>query len=321
MPKNIIILTTGGTITGHKIAGPNSTYESAKLSFDEIFSPALKKLASKILNINIKIKNILNIGSQDMNNQHLLKLAKEVQQASKQNDGVVIIHGTDSIEESAYFLNLVLKTSANIVLTGSMHTKDSLVFDGVANIYGALIVASSQNAKNLGVLAVFDNKIYSARQLYKTHSRSLGAFSGQIGMVVDNKAIFYFQSSKDHTLNTPFDIAKINNLAKVDVIYICADFNEKLYDFSQSDAVILCAMGNANLPKNALKTLSKLKILKVRTSRTNAVDISKDGEIDDEKFGFIRANDLAASKARVLLMCALSQTKNAKLIQGFFDRF
>ena len=302
MPKNIIILTTGGTITGHKTAGLSSTYESAKLSFDEVFSPALKKLASKILNINIKIKNILNIGSQDMTSAHLLKLAKEVQQASKQNDGVVIIHGTDSIEESAYFLNLVLKTSANIVLTGSMHTRDSLVFDGVANIYGALIVASSQNAKNLGVLAVFDNKIYSARQLYKTHSRSLGAFSGQIGMVVDNKAIFYFQSSKDHTLNTPFDIAKINN-------------------FSQSDAVILCAMGNANLPKNALNTLSKLKILKVRTSRTNAVDISKDGEIDDEKFGFIRANDLAASKARILLMCALSQTKNAEIIQGFFDRF
>ena len=80
-------------------------------------------------------------------------------------------------------------------------------------------------------------------------------------------------------------------------------------------------MGNANLPKNALKTLSKLKILKVRTSRTNAVDISKDGEIDDEKFDFIRANDLAASKARILLMCALSQTKNAEIIQGFFDRF
>ena len=105
MPKNIIILTTGGALTGHKTAGPSSTYESAKLSFDEVFSPALKKLASKILNINIKIKNILNIGSQDMNNQHLLKLAKQVQQASKQNDGVVIIHGTDSIEESAYFLN------------------------------------------------------------------------------------------------------------------------------------------------------------------------------------------------------------------------
>lgn len=321
MPKKILILTTGGTVAGLKTASINSRYESAKLSFDEIFSPALQNMACKNLDIEISVQNVFNIGSQDMDNSHLLRLGMAAQLASDENYGIVVLHGTDSIEESAYFLNLVLKTSANIILTGSMNTSDSLMFDGVANIYGALIAASSKNAKNMGVLAVFDGKIYSARQLYKTHSRGIGAFSGEIGTIVDEKAIFYFKSAKEHTLNTPFDIRKMKSLARVDVVYICADFNAKLYDFSKSDALIICAMGNANLPQNALKTLSKIKIPKVRTSRTNIVDISKDGEIDDEMFGFIRANDLGASKARILLICALSITNKIDIIQGFFDRF
>ena len=324
MAKKITILTTGGTVAGLK-SGLSSIYESAKLGFDEIFPPALQKRVKESLGIEINVQNVFNIGSQDMDNAHLLNLAKAAQSASENCDGVVILHGTDSIEESAYFLNLVLKTSANVVLTGAMHTSDSLIFDGAINIYDALILASSDEVQNMGVLGVFDGRIYSARGLIKTHTRNVGAFdgtnSGQIGIIADNKANFILKSAKAHTLNTPFDIKNIQSLAKVDVVYICADFNEKLYDFSKSDGLVLCAMGNANMPKNALETLKALNIPKVRTSRANIVDISKDGEIDDDAFNFIRANDLGASKARILLMCALSISKEREILQSYFDRF
>ncbi len=324
---HIYILATGGTIAGSSESALSSAYKSGSLSVDSLLGaiPQAKKLA------NLKAEQISNIGSQEMNDAVWLKLAKRVQAllSKKDVDGVVITHGTDTMEETAYFLNLVIKSHKPIVMVGAMRNADSLSADGPLNLYNAIAVASDVQSKGKGVLVVMDDAIHAAREVSKTNTTGVDTFkspnSGPLGHVLYGHVRFYMQALRKHTLESAFDIAQIHDLPRVDIIYSHAnDHADLIQSVLQHGAkgIVSAGMGNGNLYPSVLEALAnavKKGVVVVRSSRVGSGFITRPGEIDDSQYGFISGDNLNPQKARVLLMLALSQHANRQRIQDYFD--
>lgn len=323
---NLYILATGGTIAGKSSNTLSSAYKSGALSVDSLISviPQAKDLA------NLKAEQISNIGSQEMDNKIWLKLARRVQAllSKKDVDGVVITHGTDTMEETAYFLDLVIKSHKPIVMVGAMRNASSLSADGPLNLYNAIAVASNPQSKGKGVLVVMNGDIHAAREVSKTHTTDVATFkslnSGPLGKVIYGHVRFYMQSLRKHTLESAFDIAKIVHLPRVDIIYSHAnDHADLIQDVIKHGAkgIISAGVGNGNLYPSVLNALAnavKQGVVVVRSSRVGSGFITPLGEIDDSKYGFLTSDNLNPQKARVLLMLALSQTHNRQKIQEYF---
>src|SRR6201988_3583182 len=160
---NIVILATGGTIAGAAATGTQSGYTSGAVTIDAMIAavPGIKDLA------NIKGEQIANVGSQDMSFEILLKVAKRINELlpSPDVDGIVITHGTDTLEESAFFLNLVVKSDEPVVMVGSMRPSTAVSADGPLNLYNAIAVAADPAAKARGVLVVMNDWIHAAHLL------------------------------------------------------------------------------------------------------------------------------------------------------------
>ena len=169
--------------------------------------PQLKKLAD------LSGEQVANIGSQDMNDAVWLKLAKRVNEvlASPDVDGVVITHGTDTMEETAYFLDLVVKSDKPVVLVGSMRPATAISADGPANLYNAVAVAASPGAKGRGVLVVLNDEIHAARNVTKTNTTSVDTFKspnrGPVGLVHTGQIAWFEQMDRRHTTKSEFDVA------------------------------------------------------------------------------------------------------------------
>ena len=169
-----------------------------------------------------------------MNNEVWLKLANRVNEllTSDEADGVVITHGTDTMEETAYFLNLVVKSDKPIVFTGAMRNSGSLSADGPLNIYNAVNVVVSQEAAGKGVVVVMNDEIHAAREVTKSDTTAVDTFkspnSGKIGTAYYGNVKFYMNPTRKHTLNSAFDIAKIKELPRVDIIYSHAKTEPKV---------------------------------------------------------------------------------------------
>ena len=167
---NIVILATGGTIAGAAATGTQAGYTSGAVTIDAMLAavPGISDLA------NIKGEQISNVGSQDMSFDIMLTLAKRINQllATPQVDGIVVTHGTDTMEETAFFLNLVVKSDKPVVMVGSMRPSTAVSADGPLNLYNAVGVAIDPNAKGRGVLVVMNDWIHGAHSLTKTkHNR------------------------------------------------------------------------------------------------------------------------------------------------------
>src|SRR6188472_3056964 len=178
---NIVILATGGTIAGAGASSTGSAYTSGQVKIEAMIDavPNIRDLA------NLKGEQLANVGSQDMNVKVWLDLANRINELLKGDvDGIVITHGTDTQEETAYFLNLVVKSDKPVVLTGSMRPSTSLSADGPLNIYNAVGVASDPRAKGLGVLVVANDDIHDARAMTKRHTTDVQTFvSPEVGLV------------------------------------------------------------------------------------------------------------------------------------------
>ena len=322
----IYILATGGTIAGSGSGALDTSYTSGTVTVDKLIAavPDINKIAT------IKGEQISNIGSQEMNNEVWFKLANRVNEllTSGKADGVVITHGTDTMEETAYFLNLVVKSDKPIVMVGAMRNSGSLSADGPLNIFNAVNVAMNKEAAGKGVMVVMNDEIHAAREVTKTNTTAVDTFkspnSGKIGTVFYGNVKFYMNPVRKHTVNSAFDITKIKELPRVDIIYSHSNDNPDFVNVAVKNGakgIINAGMGNGNPFPSALEALGeavKAGVVVVRDSRVGSGETTLNGEVDDGKYGFLASDNLNTQKARVLLMLALTKTSDKAKIQEYF---
>lgn len=328
LPK-IAILATGGTIAGSIDSGVATTgYTAGVLTVD-----ALIKAVPEIQNLaRISGKQICNIDSSNMTDAIWLDLASTINSLLAGDvDGIVITHGTDTMEETAYFLNLVVKSDKPVVLVGAMRPATAISADGPKNLYNAVALATSAEAKGKGVMVSMDDAILSARDVTKTNTMKTSTFkapnSGAIGAMIDGVPYFYALPAKPHTVATEFDVKGLKTLPKVDILYSysndgSAPAAEALVK-AGAKGLVIAGSGAGSVHKNQKDTLLKLmknnKTAVVRSSRTGSGLVLVEG--DDQKNGFIGADNLNPQKARVLLMLALTKTSDPKVIQEMFNKY
>jgi L-asparaginase len=326
---SIVVLATGGTIAGAAASDVQAGYKSGQVGVDQLLAavPQAKKLAS------LRGEQISNIGSQDMNDEVWLKLARRIGAlvAMPDVDGVVITHGTDTIEETAYFLNLVVKTRKPIVLTAAMRPSTALSADGPLNFYNAVAVAASKEAGGRGVLVVINDWIHGASSLTKTSTTAIQTFmsplSGLIGIVAYGEPEFYRGPVGRNTQDTEFPIESITALPRVDIVMAYENMDGALIDAAGAagaKGIVVAGVGNGNMTQVALEALasqSKKRIVCVRASRVVTGRVGRAVEVDDDKYGFVASLGLNPQKARVLLRLALTKTSDVKKIQRFFEEY
>ncbi|EPV3277546.1 type II asparaginase [Campylobacter jejuni] len=326
--SRIAILGTGGTIAGFIDSTIATTgYTAGAIDIDVLIKavPQIRDLAD------ISWEQIANIDSSNMCDEIWLRLAKKIAKLFAEGiDGVVITHGTDTMEETAYFLNLTIKSDKPVVLVGAMRPSTAISADGPKNLYNAVALVANKEAKNKGVMVAINDKILSARGVVKTHSLNVDAFSspdfGDLGYIVDGKVFFYNNVTKAHTKNTPFDVSKLTSLPKVDILYSYSNDGsgvaaKALFEHG-TKGIVVAGSGAGSIHKNqkdVLKELLKKGLKVVVSSRVVAGCVAVSDS--DEKLGFISAEDLNPQKARVLLILALTKTSDPKKIQEYFLKY
>ena len=207
---NVVILATGGTIAGAAASGTQAAYKSGAVTIDAMIAavPGIGDLAT------IKGEQISNVGSQDMSMDIMLKLANRINEIARSNDvdGIVITHGTDTMEETAFFLNLTVKTEKPVVMVGSMRPSTAVSADGPLNLFNAVGVAADPRARGRGVLVVMNDWIHAAHSLTKTSTTAIQTFMspvrGLVGVANYGKNDFYSTPSWKHTTQTEFDVRR-----------------------------------------------------------------------------------------------------------------
>ncbi|HZG21635.1 MAG TPA: type II asparaginase [Herbaspirillum sp.] len=324
---NVVILATGGTIAG---TGATSTttvgYTAAKVGVDALIAavPELKKVA------NVRGEQVMQIASENMNNDAWLKLAKRVNTLLAQSDvdGIVITHGTDTIEETAYFLDLVVKSKKPVVIVGAMRPSTAISADGPINLYNAVLLAGSKEAVGKGVLVTLNDQINAGREVTKTNTSTMDTFKtpelGFLGYIQGSKPYFYRQSTRKNTVDTPFDIMNLDKLPQVDIVYGYANMNPialNAFVAAGAQGIIHAGVGDGSLNNTVLPSLSEARkkgVVIVRSSRVGQGIVARNGEADDDKLDFVVSDTLNPQKARILLMLALTKTTDSKEIQKMF---
>lgn len=324
---NVEVLATGGTIAGAGQSATDTAYTAGKVSVNHLVAavPQLAEIA------NVIPKQVVQIGSQDMTDDVWLTLVKTINQDCNKVDGFVVTHGTDTMEETAYFVNLTAKCEKPIVFVGAMLPSTGLSADGPKNLYNAVVVASTKEAGGRGAMVAMDDKIISARDVIKTNTTSVetfqGANFGTMGYIFNSKVHFANTPNTPHTKDTPFDVSKLDKLPKVGIVYnysnVPAEPLKALLDAGY-EGIVTAGVGNGNIHKNLFPLLEKAAkdgVAVVRSSRVPTGSATKDAEIDDRKYGFVAGQFLNPQKARVLLQLALTKTKDPAKIQEYFDKY
>jgi len=326
---NVVVLATGGTIAGAAASDVQAGYTSGQVGVEQLLAavPQAKKLAS------LRGEQISNIGSQDMNDEVWLKLARRVNELTAMPDvaGVVITHGTDTIEETAYFLNLVVKSRKPVVLTAAMRPSTALSADGPLNFYNAVAVAANKDAGGRGVLVVINDWIHGASSLTKTSTTAVQTFlsplSGLIGTVAYGTAEFYRMPIGRHTSDSAFSLDGVTALPRVDIVMAYENMDGALIDAAVAagaKGIVIAGVGNGNMTDAALKTLAKhakAGIACVRASRVAIGRVGRNVEVDDDKMGLLASLDLNPQKARVLLRLVLLKQRTPAEMQKLFDEY
>lgn len=326
---NIVILATGGTIAGAAPSGTQAAYTSGAVTIDAMLAavPGIKDLA------NIKGEQISNVGSQDMTFEIMLALAKRINTllATNNVDGIVITHGTDTMEETAFFLNLVIKNDKPVVMVGSMRPSTALSADGPLNLFEAVGVAADPNSRGRGVLVVMNDWIHAAHSLTKTSTTALQTFMsplrGLVGVSSYGKNDFYNNPHWKHTTGSEFDITTVSRLPRVDILYACADMAPDLIDASVANGakgIVIAGVGNGNMNKASLEAASRAArkgIVIVRSSRVATGSVGRNVEVNDDEMNFVASDELNPQKARILLTLALLKPRTTQEIQSLFYNY
>ena len=305
----IRILATGGTIAGVSRSATESNYKPGELGVYELIDavPQIKDIAD------VSAEQIVKIGSQDMNDEVWLTLAKRINQllTKEKYDGIVITHGTDTMEETAYFLNLTVHSKKPVVMVGAMRPANSMSADGTLNLYNAVAVAADKNAMARGVLVCMNDVVIGAKDVIKTNTT----------------AVETFQAANYCNLAYIHNVDNLKELPKVGIVYSYANASElpmQAFIDAKYDGIVHAGVGNGNFYKANFDLAVKARkegIQIVRSSRVPTGAPTTDAEVDDSEYEFIASQTLNPQKARVLLMLALTKTKDWKAIQKYFDEY
>ena len=327
-PK-VVIVATGGTIAGAAKSETEAGYKSGAVGVDILIEavPSLKDLAV------VTGEQVASIGSQDMNDEVWLTLAKKVNEILAKPDvnGVAITHGTDTMEETSYFLNLVVKSDKPVVLTGSMRPSTAMSADGPLNIYNAVAIAADPAARGRGVLVAVDDDIISGHDIVKTHSTDVATMkageAGLIGASLFGKNTWYRMPTEVHTSKSEFSTSGVTALPRVDIIYAHANMSPDIITSAVehgAKGLVIAGVGDGNMTApsvEALKGAIAKGVVVVRSSRTNGGIIRRNIELNDDQLGTVASMELNPGKARVLLQLALLKTQDAKKIQDYYNRY
>jgi L-asparaginase len=326
---NIAILATGGTIAGAAATGTQAGYTSGAVTIDAMLAavPGIKDLA------NIKGEQISNVGSQDMSFEIMLTLSKRINELLARNDvdGIVVTHGTDTMEETAFFLNLVVKSDKPVVMVGSMRPSTAVSADGPLNLYNAVGVALDPQAKGRGVLVVMNDWIHAAHSLTKTSTTAIQTFMsplrGVVGVASYGKNDFYNSPQWKHTVSSEFNITSVTKLPRVDIVFACVDMPADLIDASVANGakgIVIAGVGNGNMTKASLDAAAravKKGVVVVRSSRVATGTVGRNVEVNDDELGFVASDELNPQKSRILLALALLKPRSTAELQALFATY
>lgn len=329
--SNVVVVATGGTIAGSGASATNSaTYSAAKVPVDALLQavPQIQQLA------NVSGIQALQIASESITDKELLSIARQVNTLVKKPsvNGVVITHGTDTLEETAFFLSLVIQTDKPIVLVGSMRPPSALSADGPLNLYSAVALAAAESAKGKGVLVMMNDAIFAARDVSKSINIHTDAFVSQwgaLGMVVEAKPYWFRQVDKRFNQRSEFNIEQIkgDQLPLVQIVYASGNMHPDAYTAyakAGAQAIIHAGTGNGSVANYLVPTLTQLQkqgVQIIRSSRVAHGFVLRNAEQPDDRYGWVVAHDLNPQKARLLAALALTKTKDAQRIQEMFWQY
>jgi len=320
-PK-MLVLATGGTIA-------QTTVKDSILTGSALVAvvPGLDASAD------VSAEQVAQVSSPDITSEIWLHLPRRVNEvlSSGAADGVVVTHGTDTLEETAYFLDLVVKSDTPIVVVGSMRGSGAVSADGPANLANAVAIDADPTAKGASVLVTLNDQIFAARDVTKTNTTSLDAFKspdfGALGVMQGRKPHFYRTATRRRTTATEFDVSDLNELPRVSIVYSFVDVDPAILNAVVGDGakgVVYAGTGNGSIPKSVQPAVAAALgkgVVVVRSSRVNGGLVERNGEYDDGALGTVTSDSLNPQKARVLLMLALTRTREAGAIQRMFSSY
>lgn len=327
-PK-IRIIATGGTIAGVSASATSSAYGAGQVGIQTLIDavPQIKDIAE------VSGEQLVNIGSQDMNDEVWLKLAKRINQLLNKEgyDGVLVTHGTDTMEETAYFLSLTVHSDKPVVLVGSMRPSTAISADGPANLYNGVCTLVDPSSKGHGVMACMNNELFEAKALVKTHTTDCATFKGGIygerGYVYNGKPYFLHTPVAKQGLTSEFNVDNLDKLPQVGITYGYANTSAlpfKAFVDAKFDGIVNAGVGDGNFYKDVqplAEQAVKNGIVVVRASRVPFGPTNLNGEVDDAKYHFVASLNLNPQKARILLMLALTKTRDWQKIQQYFNEY
>jgi L-asparaginase len=325
----IAVLATGGTIAGQAgDAAKTAGYTAGVVGVDKLLEavPALSQVAR------IHAEQVASIDSKDMSIALWVTLAARINEllANDDIDGVVVTHGTDTLEETAYLLHLTVKSDKPVVLTAAMRPSSALSADGPLNLLNAVTVAAHASAAKQGVLVAFNNQIHCARDVTKTSTYAVDAFRspeiGALGWVQDGRVEFQRAALRRHTSQSQFDLS--NALPAVEIVASYAGASRAAIDAFVATGVrglVIAGTGNGSIHASlaqALADAAKKGVAVVRSSRVGSGHVMRNGAASDDALGSVSAGTLNPYKARVLLMLALAAgIADPAAIQQLFDTY
>jgi len=323
---SVVVVATGGTIAGAGASSANSaTYQAAKVPVDKLIAglPELADVAD------VKGVQAFQIASESFTNEKLVALGKQVSALVKDPavDGVVITHGTDTLEETSFFLNLVVRTEKPIVVVGSMRPGTALSADGALNLYDAVVLAGSPSAKGKGVLVMMNDDILSGRDAAKRVNIKTSAFGSQwgpLGMMVERRAYWFRAPVKRQTTTSEFDIDSITTLPEVAIVYGSGNMGTAFVQTaikSGVKAIVHAGTGNGSVPDYGVEGLKQARaagIQIVRSSRIADGFVLRNSEQPDDKYDWVVAHDLNPQKAKILAAVALAKGVSSADLQRIF---
>lgn len=325
---NIYVIALGGTIASSINTPEREFYSSPTTDIDEIIA-ALPIDKSKIT---IKCEQFLQKISQELTENDLIALATKIQKLLNFNeiDGIVVTQGTNCIEEVAYFINLVINTQKPIIFTGAFRPHKALGFDGLRNLYNAIILASHKELGHLGTILTFNDAIVSARDAMKSNPSMLNELScngsGLLGQIQGQNIHIQKMNAFKHTYLSEFRIDNIEFLPKVCIIYGHLGMDSVFIETAIANdfkGIISAGMGKGYQSKEVtamLKTAADKGLFIARCSRTGQGIVNIEEALDKQN-GFIAGGSLSPQKARMLLSIAICHTNDTNEIQRIFEQY